>query len=545
MSADKVLLKTIEEHQREIDKMRAMLSRKEQKAQAVRRDQAEQNLIVSKEDAKKLSKAYYDEGFVFGRDNLYHIMKTKYPKKEDRPSRRTVMKWLKKQKIHQEFSGTRSGGTTNFFYPVSPFYSLSMDLLDFNNKPSMNYRYVLVVIDNFSRWMATVPITGKKASKTAPAMEKIFEKIKEEHGQEALDAIKYVNTDDGGEFKKEFIPLMEGMKTDKRPKGIKIRRALGGHPAQNGMVERQNGRLKMILAKLIKINGGSWHKHLQKATDINNKQKIRTTEYTPNEALELKPDEYKKLIQNVKDNRDEDIIITKEWYKVGEKVRLKLNKSTLGKASTPNWSAKVFTIAKVVKNNNPQIADKYLIEGRGKEQFYSRNDLQRVREVEDIPIKLNEEQKKQIADYLRLDETSIVDGEFSEETIEKAKEAFEKKYPESIDEGAKKTKEQLKRLKENSKPEDVVRPKRERKKTIKRLDPSAQKKEKPKEFKIERLDAVRTKNGETEYFVKWEGYDEDENTWELEFFPKKGKKKRERNIPISFVKDFKERNAED
>lgn len=507
---------------------------------------AQDNTAVSKEDAKKLKKAYYDEGYVFGRDNLYHIMKQKYPDENERPSRRTVMKWLKKQKLHQVYGQTRSGGTTNYFVPKKPFYSISMDLLDFNARQSGPFKYVLVVIDNFSRWMATTPLTSKKAKTTAQGIKKIFDKIKDDYGQEALDNIKHAITDDGGEFKGEFEQVLSNMKTADKPNGIDIKRSLGGHPQQNGLIERQNGRLKMILAKLIQIKGGSWSTRLQKATDLNNKQFIRTTGYTPNEALQLKPDEYVKLKENVKKNRADDLIIQKEFFKEGERVRLKKNKGTLGKASTPNWSDKVYTIAKVIKNKNPQIADKYLIVGRGEKQFYSRNDLQRVvGEVEDIPVRLTQQQRKEIADYLRLDESSIVDGEFSEETIQKAKEAFEKKYPDAFEEIAEKTKKQLERLKEDSlvEGETVERPKRQTKQ-VTRLDPS-QKKKKQEEYVIEKLVAVRkNQEGDTEYLVKWDGYDSDQNTWEPEFNKKtKGQKKRERRIPIQFVKEFKKNSS--
>ena len=84
------------------------------------------------------------------------------------------MKWISKQKLAQQFSQTRSGGTTNYFVPVSPFHSMSVDLIDFNFKPSGNLKYIIVLVDNFSRKMFTAPITGKTADKTTKGMEKIF-----------------------------------------------------------------------------------------------------------------------------------------------------------------------------------------------------------------------------------------------------------------------------------------------------------------------------------------------------------------------------------
>ena len=83
----------------------------------------------------------------FGRDGLFQYLKTQY---DDHPTKQTTQDWLNRQKLQQEFKGTRKGGLTDFFRPKSPFHSLSIDLIDFNNKPAQaNRRYILVVIDNF------------------------------------------------------------------------------------------------------------------------------------------------------------------------------------------------------------------------------------------------------------------------------------------------------------------------------------------------------------------------------------------------------------
>ena len=153
----------------------------------------------------------------FGRDGLYEYMKKKYDKP---PTKRVVLKWLSQQKLQQEFKQTRKGGTADFFHPVSPFHSISIDLIDYNNKPAqINRRYIVVCVDNFSRKMYCEAITSKEPKKTTPAMKKILDKIKSEHNA----VPKYIITDDGGEFKGKFIPMLKAQ-------GIDIRRTLGGHP---------------------------------------------------------------------------------------------------------------------------------------------------------------------------------------------------------------------------------------------------------------------------------------------------------------------------
>ena len=103
---------------------------------------------------------------------------------------------------------------------------MSGDLIDFNFKPAENgYRYILVIIDNFSRCMYTEPLTAKKPKQCADAMRKILRKIKSEFKGEP----NHILVDDGGEFKGEFIGLLQGSK-------IRKQRTIGGHPEANGAV---------------------------------------------------------------------------------------------------------------------------------------------------------------------------------------------------------------------------------------------------------------------------------------------------------------------
>lgn len=502
--------------------------------------------VVTKKEAKILSDLYYKEGMTFGRDALYHHLKTLYPKEEDRPSRRTVMKWLSSQKLHQEFQQTRSGGLTNYFTPTKPLQSISIDLIDFNFKPGKgNMKYILVVNDNFSRKMYTEAITSKKPQMTMPAMKKIIENkivpdIKKIYGTDAgTKKLKYIISDDGSEWKSVFDEYLKSIKVARR-------RTLGGHPQQNAITERSNAKVKMLMAKLIKINGGSWVDWFPKATELFNKMYIRTTEYTPDEAMALPKDDWHILRKNVVDKHDNDIIVTKSQMQKGDKVRIKLNKGSMGKSSTPSWSSTLYEIAKVISNKNPQIADKYKVAGRAQDQSYSRNDLQKVKEVQEIPKKLTKKQQEEVASQLRLNEASQVEGAFNEEELAKDKAEFDKDYPDKFAEGAEDTEKQLKRMKKSSREanegEKVERPQRQRKK-VEVLDPSrnpsdAEIKGRTKEFEIQRIEGERGEGYDKEYNIKWVGYGSDQNTFEPAWKPQRGKKKRERNIPKSFVDEW-------
>lgn len=509
------------------------------------------DIKITEEDDKKIKTAYYDEGATFGRDALWHYLKSKHGKTEA-PSQRTVMRWLSRQKLHQEFSGTRSGGLTDYFVPVSPFNSLSIDLIDFNFKQARQYRYVLVVVDNFSRKMFAVPITSKRAEISTEGMKKVFENISKAHGEETIKKIAYIQSDDGSEWKSSFDELLKEM-------GIKRRRTLGGHPEQNAICERANGKVKMLLAKQIKINGGSWVDHLESCTEAYNNMYIRTTKYTPNEAQKLLKEDWNVLIENVKRNHTFDVAVRKDIYEVGDTIRIKLNKSSLGKSSTPSWSDKVFKIGRVIKSSNPVIADKYKIEGMAQDQTYSRNDLQKVTgKVQEIPNKLTKRQKEQIASQLRLNMDSTVEGAFNIDELEEDRRDFDKDYPDDFAAGVEKTEAQMKRLKEQSteanKGPKVMPPPREKsvrqRKQVKTLDPSLlqsdtqiRAQEKAEEYEVEYLieEDKQTSGKNKRYLAKWVGYAEPAyaNEWNATK-DKRGRIKYERNISQQLIDDYNE-----
>ena len=138
-------------------------------------------------------------------------------------------------------------------------------------------KYILVVIDNFSRFVIVRPMLNKTAKTTARLLEQILNEIKKKN--KGVD-IKNIITDDGSEFKGEVIPLL-------KKRGIGIRRALGGNPQQNGIVERANGKIKNIIKKNIDVKAGSWTTHLQKSVDAYNRQLNRGIGFAPNEAVKL------------------------------------------------------------------------------------------------------------------------------------------------------------------------------------------------------------------------------------------------------------------
>ena len=325
-----------------------------------------------------LHKVYYEESNFFGRDGLFHLLKRRYP--ETHPTQKEIEAWLANQELQQLHAGTRSGGGTDRFRPTFPWNHISIDLIDFSQNAAPNApKYGLVCVDNFSRYMIVRVMRNKTAKTTARHLETVLDEIR---GFTGGKDIKRIITDDGGEFKGPVNQLLD-------ERGIAIQRALGGNPQQNGLVERANGKVKNILKKIMDVRGGSWSTHLQTAAAAYNRQFNRGTQFTPNDAVKMtQVDDFQEVKDNVKeaytreDNR-KDVGITRpegKRFEVGDRVRVKLNKSTLAKSSDDNWSSGIYTVETVIRKMGTR-AEKYRLKKQARvspDYIYTRNDLLKV-----------------------------------------------------------------------------------------------------------------------------------------------------------------------
>ena len=331
-------------------------------------------------EEKLLETFYYEEGYTLGRDTLYEELVEKHP--NTHPSRREVMRWLKDQEIYQRYRGAKKSGGISSFKPIKPLNSLSADLIDFTNKPARQFRYILVVIDNFSRYMWTRAITSKEPTKTAPAMRDILKEISKNFDGKK---IAYIQTDDGGEFKADFLKLL-------KEKNIKSVKTLAGQPQSNSLVERANGKVKSVMFKNKAIVGGSWYDRLEKATDVYNSYTNRTIGFAPIDAIKDDKETQEKVKENSAKIAIKNKTVTPPVFKVGQKVRLKITKGALDKGlSTPNWSAKVYTITKVTKGKGVR-PTKYKLDNNKEEKSYTFNDVLAIDKVEESP----QEKKKKV-----------------------------------------------------------------------------------------------------------------------------------------------------
>jgi transposase InsO family protein len=267
--------------------------------------------------------------------------------------------WLKRQRVHQLCIIPDKPRTVTSFRTLKPFHSFSIDLIDYSGKAVNGYHYVVNMIDNFSRFMWSAPIKQKQPQDVVEAIKPFFADIKKKYDK----LPKYILSDGGGEFMREYSAYLENL-------GIRRHRTIGGTPSSNGMVERSNLTLKVIMSRIKKIKTSenkkiypNWLTVLEESTKSYNDGYHSSIKMKPNEAIELTMEDDGDQIREMKSSQKQDRRIHGGQpinYNVGDKVRLRLLKSPLSKYSDPNWSSEIHEIEKV-RPSQAMVATKYVL----------------------------------------------------------------------------------------------------------------------------------------------------------------------------------------
>ena len=205
------------------------------------------------------------------------------------------------------------------------------DLVDMQAfaKENDGVKYLLTVIDIFSKYGWIIPINDKSGKSVAAAFEKFF--------KDDRKPLK-LWVDKGKEFYNKDVKSlgMELYSTENEEK--------------SSVCERFNRSFKERMYKFFSANSTRRYVDiLDRMTSEYNNTKHSTVKMTPKEASE------KKNESTVWHNLGNDVYSAAAIpkFKVGDRVRITVKKSIFEKGYTPRWTEEVFTISKVQDTDPP------------------------------------------------------------------------------------------------------------------------------------------------------------------------------------------------
>ena len=218
-------------------------------------------------------------------------------------------------------------------YHIDDIWSLDiLDLKDYGSKNNRGYRYVLVTIDNFSKFGWTIPLKNKNAQTIKDSFENILINSKRKPN--------LIETDRGKEF---YNNIFQDFLNKNNIKLYSRNTYLGAVFA-----ERFNRTIRDLLKKIVFEQGdGNWIDILQTITKQYNNRIHSSTRLTPIQASLRKNEGY--VYKNLLDKRKK----IKPKYEIDDLVRTADLKKTFSKSDTTNWSYKLYKVTEIIKDTVP------------------------------------------------------------------------------------------------------------------------------------------------------------------------------------------------
>ena len=218
-------------------------------------------------------------------------------------------------------------------YHIDDIWSLDiLDLKDYGPENNKNYRYVLVTIDNFSKYGWTTPLKNKNAITIKNSFENILIDSKRKPN--------LIESDCGKEF---YNNIFQDFLNKNDIKLYSRNTFLGAVFA-----ERFNPTIRDLLKKPVFEKGdGKWIDILPTITKQYNNKVHSSTKLTPIQASLKKNEGY--VYKNLSDKRKK----TKPNFQINDLVRVADLKKMFSKGDTTNWSYKMYKITEMIKDTIP------------------------------------------------------------------------------------------------------------------------------------------------------------------------------------------------
>jgi hypothetical protein len=196
------------------------------------------------------------------------------------------------------------------------------------SRTNNGYKYILTMINCFTKYALAVPLKTKGAANVAQALTPILKKYK----------MRNLQTDQGSEFFNTSVASLT--------KKYGINHYHTNSEKKASIVERFNRTLKEKMWEAFTAQGNyKWVRLLPKLITLYNNTVHRTIGMKPSEVNSRNEKHVLKKINTATFRRN---VKTKPKFKVGDPVRISKYKATFAKGYLPNWSNEVFVVHSVV-----------------------------------------------------------------------------------------------------------------------------------------------------------------------------------------------------
>ena len=280
-------------------------------------------------------------------------------------SRAQLKKWLMKQDTYTLHKQARRHYKRNRVIVGGIDELWQMDLADMqaHAKENDGYRYLLVCIDVFSKYVWVIPLK----TKTGPALVTAFKKILES-GRKP----QKIQTDEGTEFfNKHFKDLM---------KSEEIQLYNTYNETKASVVERVIHTLKTRMWRYFTAKRTRRYIDvLQDLVDSYNKSKHRSIQKKPINVTQENEREVWHTLYGEREKKDPP----KYKFEIGDQVRISKMKRTFEKGYLPNFSKEIFTVSQQIPRDPPVYKLKDYDQEELSGTFYN-EELQKVIKEDDV-----------------------------------------------------------------------------------------------------------------------------------------------------------------
>ena len=195
-------------------------------------------------------------------------------------------------------------------------------------KKNKGYKYILTIVDIFSKFAWAIPVKSKTADDVTTAMKSVLIQGR---------VPKNLHVDRGKEFyNKSFSNLMKNY-------NINLYSTFSNLKAS--ICERFNRTLKNKMWIQFSLQGNyKWFDILTDLISSYNNTRHRTIKIKPKDVTK---ENEKKILFNIYKKFQIKTMRRKPKFKIGDEVRISKFKHTFEKGYTPNWTTEIFTISQV------------------------------------------------------------------------------------------------------------------------------------------------------------------------------------------------------